>query len=122
MRIMRALAATAALAMSATLSLAGLTAPAAAVTSSQYDAGMIVSDATFYDWDSMTSRQVQDFLDSKVTRCRPDYSTGPNDPIVCLKDYVMTTRDVAPSGACDEIVGGRAAPPRSSWRSGVPAA
>ncbi|PFG20891.1 S-layer homology domain-containing protein [Serinibacter salmoneus] len=107
MRLLRTLAATAALALSATLSLAGVTPATAAVTSSQYDAGMIVSDATFYDWDSMTSRQVQDFLDSKVSRCRPEYSAGPHDPIVCLKDYVMTTRDVDASGGCEAIVGGR---------------
>jgi len=68
--------------------------------------GYIVSDAEFFDSSAMTSAQIQEFLQRRVPTCRPDLSTGPSDPIVCLKDYRSTTVTKA-AGLCQAIEGGR---------------
>ncbi|MGO1402477.1 MAG: hypothetical protein ACTHUY_08885 [Flaviflexus sp.] len=47
-----------------------------------FDPGYIISDAEFYDWDSMNSAEVQDFFEDVNPRCVP----GP-DGTPCLQDY-----------------------------------
>jgi LysM repeat protein len=63
--------------------LVSLPAPAqAAPPASAFDPGLIISDSVFFDFGSMSVKQIQDFLDSRVSNCRA------TDPLIdCLKDY-----------------------------------
>ena len=54
----------------------------AAPPGSAFDPGLIISDSVFYDFGSMTVRQIQDFLNSRVATCR-----ATNPALDCLKDY-----------------------------------
>lgn len=54
---------------------------AAPLPSSILEGGFIISDAEFYDSDSMTAAQVQTFLNGKVSTCKA--SSGPT----CLKSF-----------------------------------
>jgi hypothetical protein len=65
-------------------------APAAAATASDFNPGNIISDATFYNSSSMSSAQIQAFIDAKVSSC----ST------TCLENYRMTTPTVAANSRC----------------------
>ena len=87
----RIIAGAATLAMTCSLIIASSGSPAQAVDGSQWDPGNIVSDQQFYNSDAMTQPQIQAFLDAKVPTCHPELSTGPDDPIVCLKDYRQDT-------------------------------
>ncbi len=60
------------------------TAPtASAAVGSQFNPGMIISDAVFYNSSTMTVAQIQSFLNARVPTCRAGY--------VCLKNYRQTT-------------------------------
>lgn len=83
-------------------------APAQALSGSDWDPGSIVSDAQFYDYNAMTVPQIQAFLESRVTRCETEKSAGPNDPIVCLKDYTMTTATIPADQYCPATYEGAA--------------
>ena len=74
--------------------------PAAAANGRDFDPGYIVSDSEFYDKDAMTQAQIQTFLEQRVPTCRPDRSAGPHDPIVCLKDYRVTTVTIPADAYC----------------------
>lgn len=67
---------------------------------SDWDAGSIISDAQFYDYNSMTEAEIQAFLEARVPVCETWRSAGPDDPIVCMKDYRMTTVAKAVDGFC----------------------
>lgn len=74
---------------------------ASALSGSDYKAGRIIDDAVFFNSNSMTSTQIQQFLEAKVPVCdtngekpyasttRADYGTsrGYPPPYTCLKDY-----------------------------------
>jgi len=64
--------------------LLALVAPSAAVAAegSIVDGGFIISDADFFDSDSMTAAQIQTFLNGKVTTCK---ATSGNP--TCLKSF-----------------------------------
>lgn len=81
---------------------AGATAqPVHAVTASDWKAGRIIDDGIFYNKNSMSVDQIQQFLNSKVPTCdtwgtqpyagttRAAYSAskGVSTPFICLKDY-----------------------------------
>ncbi|WP_157426549.1 hypothetical protein [Agromyces salentinus] len=57
--------------------------PAQAADGSQFDAGDIISDGVFYDSSTMSTAQVQSFLNARVPSCRSGYT--------CLKDYRQNT-------------------------------
>ncbi|MBM7830021.1 uncharacterized protein with LGFP repeats [Agromyces cerinus] len=58
--------------------------PAAnAANGSDFNPGMIITDAVFYDSGTMTVAQIQSFLNARVPTCRSGY--------VCLKSYRQTT-------------------------------
>lgn len=62
-----------------------------------FTAGNIVSDANFYNSNSMTASEVQAFLDAKGTNCRTN----------CLKSFSMvTTAKVAQANRCAGYAGG----------------
>lgn len=75
-------------------------ASAATPTASQWDAGFIISDEQFYDYNSMNEAQIQAFLEARVPVCETWRSTGPGDPIVCIKDYQMSTVSMAADAYC----------------------
>src|SRR5690554_1908780 len=77
-----------------------LAAPASAADARDFDPGYIISDAEFYDYNSMTAAQIQSFLESKVSRCEVEKSYGPHDPIMCLKDYRMNTVTIPADAYC----------------------
>ncbi|MEY3335376.1 MAG: hypothetical protein RL566_299 [Actinomycetota bacterium] len=76
---------------------------AAAPPGSAFDPGLIISDSVFFDFGSMTVKQIQDFLDSRVENCRAD------DPAIdCLKNVrvsIPETPATAPGevGPCKAI-------------------
>lgn len=76
-------------------------APVSAVSGSDWQPGRIIDDAIFYNKSSMTTNQIQQFLNAKVPTCdsqgtqpyggttRAAYSQahGVTLPLICLKDY-----------------------------------
>lgn len=68
-----------------------------------FNAGNMMSDAVFTASDSMTEAQIQAFFNSKVSRC-----LGGSDqygPIVCLKDYRITSVDRPADRYCNGYTG-----------------
>ncbi|MFF2493094.1 LGFP repeat-containing protein, partial [Agromyces sp. NPDC058064] len=57
--------------------------PAVAADGAEFNPGMIISDAVFYNSATMTVAQIQSFLNAKVPTCRTGY--------VCLKNFRQTT-------------------------------
>ena len=70
------------------------------VSGSLWDPGYIISDQQFFDGDAMSAAEIQSFLNAKVPTCHPEWSDGPHDPIVCLKDYRQTTITRAADDYC----------------------
>lgn len=91
-------------AMSAVLGVAAVAVTAqpaqAWVSGGQWDPGYIISDQQFYDGGAMSAAQIQSFLNQQVPTCHPEWSSGPSDPIVCLKDYRQTTVSRAADAYC----------------------
>ncbi len=57
--------------------------PAAdAATASSFQAGYLISDSNFFDSGSLSASDIQSFLNSKVSNCRPLYG------MPCMRDYV----------------------------------
>ncbi len=72
-------------------------AQAAALPGSIVDGGYIISDAEFFDSDSMTSSTIQKFLNGKVTTCKA--TTGPT----CLKSFKTDLPKIAADQYCKAI-------------------
>lgn len=70
------------------------------VSGNLWDPGFIVSDQQFFDENAMSVAQIQSFLNAKVPTCHPEWSAGPSDPIVCLKDYRQTTTTRSADAYC----------------------
>jgi len=70
----------------------------AVAVASQFNPGMIISDALFYDGAAMSSSAVQNFLNSQVRSCAAGAT--------CLKDYRQSTVSrAAVSGRCAAYAG-----------------
>lgn len=67
-------------------------APAGAAT---FRAGMIISDAVFYNSSAMTTNQIQSFLEQKAPSCVPSPAGIP-----CLKDFRQTTATRSADARC----------------------
>ena len=65
---------------------------------SQFQAGNIISDAVFFDKDTMTADQIQAFLEAKVPTCQSGYT--------CLKDWYDTSRTTSADAMCGAYSGG----------------
>lgn len=80
----------------------GATAPpaAAAADARNFNAGMIIADEVFFAPTTMTSAQVQAFLNDKGSACVPS-GTG----VPCLKDYRETTPSRAATEFCSAYTG-----------------
>lgn len=64
---------------------------------SQFRAGNIISDAVFFDSTALNDAQIQDFLNSKVSRCESGYT--------CLKSYRQTTSSRGGDAMCSAYQG-----------------
>lgn len=74
------------------------TAPqAAAAPPEPFNPGNIISDEVFFDGTSMTSGEIQTFLNSKVSSCQSGY--------VCLKDFRQTTPTIPSDSYCSGYAG-----------------
>ena len=51
----------------------------ATLSGTQFDPGLIISDSVFFDWGTMTSAQIQSFLNARVATCTNDRGE------ICLK-------------------------------------
>ncbi|NEN07419.1 hypothetical protein G3T36_16285 [Diaminobutyricibacter tongyongensis] len=76
-------------------------APAAAASDPPFHPGLIISDDTFYNYQSMSARDIQAFLEART--CKP------KDTSPCLADYSADSRSIPDQGAghCDAITGRR---------------
>jgi hypothetical protein len=90
-----------------------------ALTGSEFKAGRIIDDGLFYDGETMSPAQIQNFLNSKISSCdtwgqqmysstqtRAQYgqSRGYPAPYTCLKDYRQDTGyKGGESGLCSAI-------------------
>ncbi|WJL95079.1 cell wall-binding repeat-containing protein [Microbacterium sp. ET2] len=72
--------------------------PVKAADLSQFRPGNIVSDAVFFDRNTMTEAQIQAFLEQKVPRCESGYT--------CLKDWYDTSRTTSADAMCGAYSGG----------------
>ncbi|MFK3679860.1 LGFP repeat-containing protein [Microbacterium sp. NPDC090218] len=55
-----------------------------------FNPGNLISDAAFTNKNTMTEAEIQSFFNSKVSRCLGGRDEN-NEPIICLKDFSMTT-------------------------------
>lgn len=82
-------------------SLLSMIAPAAAqaaeLPSSILEGGFIISDAEYFDSDSMTAAQIQTFLNARVPTCKA--TTGPT----CLKSFTTALPKKAADKYCKEV-------------------
>lgn len=77
--------------------------------------GNIISDEEFYQSKSLTAKQVQDFLNSKVSKCKigesdkkPGQKVGNSEYAAnCLKDFKMDTKSLPKSEFCAAYQGAR---------------
>ncbi|MGB4759539.1 MAG: hypothetical protein WBP26_05805 [Candidatus Saccharimonadales bacterium] len=99
-----------------------LTSKANALSGSQFQAGNIIDDGVFFDPRTMTSMDIQNFLNAKVPACdtngskiysgsttRAQYgaANGNPAPYTCLKDFRQDTPNMpAESGLCGSFWGG----------------
>ena len=74
------------------------TQPAVAATGGDFNPGMIISDAAFYNPSAMSIAQIQAFLNGKVTNCTVGFT--------CLKDYTESTASRTASAYCSAYTGG----------------
>ncbi|MFP5417143.1 MAG: LGFP repeat-containing protein [Actinomycetes bacterium] len=75
-------------------------APAAATGLEGFDPGMIISDAAFYNADSMSPQQVADFINARGSGCSPSPDGTP-----CLRDFRTATPSVPATAYCAPVAG-----------------
>lgn len=105
--------------IAAVLSLAALAATlvpvstAKAISSSDFNPGNIISDALFYDGNSLSASEIQSFLDAKMPRCtigdpgREAGSSHGSNVVAssCLKSFRMSTDSRASNAYCGAYSG-----------------
>ena len=72
--------------------------PANAANAADWDPGYIISDALFYDSNSMSASDVQSFLNARVPTCRAN-------EMPCLKDYAQSTDNRPSDRYCNGYTG-----------------
>jgi hypothetical protein len=96
---------------------------ALAANGSDFSAGNIIDDATFWNKNAMSVQEIQSFLNSKVPSCdtwgqksyngqtRAQYgaSIGSPTPFVCLKDYIENPSTKQNNLRGESVTGGRSA-------------
>ena len=69
-----------------------------------FNPGNLISDAVFTDKNTMTEAQIQSFFNSKVSRCLGGTDED-GQPIVCLKDFRMSTVNRPADSYCSGYTG-----------------
>ncbi len=80
-----------------------------ALSGSAFSAGRIIDDSVFFNGNSMSNTDIQNFLNSKVPVCDTNHAAkdGNNPPFTCLKDYRQDTPTRASeAGLCNGFSGG----------------
>lgn len=93
-----------------------------ALSGSDFNAGNIISDSVFYNSNTMTAEDIQNFLNAKMTSCdtwgTKKYNGGPQTraeygaskgypaPYTCLKDYEANTPSMQQDNYCAAYTGG----------------
>lgn len=92
-----------------------------AVSGSSWEAGRITDDGVFFNPDTLTAQEVQNFLNTKVPACdtngsqiysgsttRATYGTsqGYPPPYICLKDYSQAIPSKSPDAYCSGGISG----------------
>lgn len=96
-RLIAAAILVATLVMSTLVVVVGPSAPAQAADASQFNPGLIISDAKFFNGAALTASDVQNFLNTHGPACQAGYT--------CLRSYHQVTTDkVAQPGNCDAYV------------------
>ena len=82
---------------------------ASAADGGDFDPGLIVSDAAFYDGEAMTAEQIQSFLIAQLPLCETWHRgrAGNQPPFTCLKDYAQSVPAMPADEYCDSVSGGR---------------
>ncbi len=78
-------------------SVAAVSGPIAKTYLDGFDPGNIISDAVFFDKDTMSEGDIQSFLNARVPRCQSGY--------VCLKDAMDTSRNTSADAMCNAYTG-----------------
>jgi hypothetical protein len=93
------LAATALLVAVGLSAMPAATSPAAALSGSMFDPGLIITDTVFYDFTTMSVDQIQNFLNSQVPNCKANFGQTP-----CLKDFhADTPAKTGENGKCTAL-------------------
>jgi len=72
-----------------------------AVSAKDFNPGRIIDDEVFYNYDTMSASQIQNFLNSRVPVC---YASSGSP--ACLKNYKQSTPSISASSYCNAISGG----------------
>ena len=79
-----------------------------AVSGNQFNSGRIIDDAIFFNINTMSGGDIQNFLNSKVPTCDTNhakssssYDSGP--PYTCLKDYRTDMQNESADAYCNAI-------------------
>jgi hypothetical protein len=99
-RAIRMLLAVALTALAVGAPLPAAAAPAPSGYPIELDPGYLISDAVFYDSTALSEREIQDFLDERMSLCAPVRGE------TCLRDYVQSTPGMPATDRCDRYRGG----------------
>lgn len=87
-----------------------MTAPIlSAQSTDSFNAGRIIDDYTFFNSNSMSTLEIQNFLNSKVPVCETNHPQGSYPyppPYICLKDYSTNTDSIPADSFCSAVGGG----------------
>src|SRR4051794_6911853 len=94
--------------LAAVLLFSGLAAPVSALRGSSFKSDRIADDSIFFDGNSMSTSDIQNFLNSKVPTCDTWHSgSGSNQPpFTCLKSYSQNIGGRPADAYCSGAVGG----------------
>ncbi len=78
---------------------------AAAVSASDWNPARIIDDSVFFNWQSMSTQDIQNFLNAKMPVCSTNHtkSSNPDDsgpPYTCLKDFTQDVPTMGPDTYC----------------------
>jgi hypothetical protein len=78
-----------------------------AIGASDFKPGRIIDDSIFFNGNSMTAGEIQDFLNSKIPACDTNHAPGGgyNPPFTCLKDYQQIISGRTADQYCTGTVG-----------------
>ena len=82
---------------------------ASALANNEFNASRIIDDSVFFNPNTMSSQEIQNFLASKVPTCETNHSQDGYPyppPYICLKDYSAVTETIPADMFCGAIGAG----------------